>query len=401
MLSTARSPFFAHVNATIQGLTTIRVCGAEPVLLSEFYYHLDQNSSASYLYLCTSRAFAFWLDLICVVYIGVVTYSFLVLSSESVTGGNVGLTISQVMSLIGICQWGMRQFAELENQMISVERVLEYANLRPEPPLTSDSKNSPPIDWPNEGSLTFKSVTLRYSEMGERVLKGLSFSIKGQEKIGIVGRTGAGKSSIVQALFRLAFVDGLIDIDGIDTKTLGLHEFRSKISIIPQDPVLFAGTLRSNLDPFGTSKDQHIWNALESVQLKEMVDRLLVAGLESKITEGGCNFSMGQRQLICLARAILSNNRILVLDEATANVDLETDQLIQTTIRKRFNSCTVLTIAHRLNTVMDSDKVLVMDDGQCVEFGDPRKLILEESIFRSLVEQTGQVASQWYFDKEC
>uniref|UniRef100_A0A1B0DAI3 Uncharacterized protein n=1 Tax=Phlebotomus papatasi TaxID=29031 RepID=A0A1B0DAI3_PHLPP len=210
------------------------------------------------------------------------------------------------------------------------------------------------------------------------------------EKIGIVGRTGAGKSSIIQALFRLAFNEGLIEIDGINAETLGLHDLRSKISIIPQDPILFTGTLRHNLDPFEEKKDDEIWSALSQVELKEAVSHL-PRGLDSKMSDGGSNFSMGQRQLVCLARAILRDNRILVLDEATANVDPDTDRLIQTTIRDKFAQCTVLTIAHRLHTVMDSDRVLVVDAGRVVEFGHPYDLIqkAQGGFFRALVDETG------------
>lgn len=207
--------------------------------------------------------------------------------------------------------------------------------------------------------------------------------------MGIVGRTGAGKSSIIQALFRLAAsTEGRIEIDGLDTETLGLHDLRSKISIIPQDPILFSGTLRENLDPFEQLTDDVIWSALEQVELKYAVSQL-ASGLTSKMSDGGANFSMGQRQLICLARAILRNNRILILDEATANVDPETDKLIQNTIRDKFANCTVLTIAHRLHTVMDSDKVLVMDEGRVVEFGHPYELIQKSGAFKSLIDQTG------------
>lgn len=381
------------MNATLQGLSTIRVCKAEQKLEKEFCTQLDKNSAAWLLYISTTRAFAFWLDTICVAYITVVTYSFLVLQSDSASGGNVGLTISQVMGLIGMCQWGMRQFAELENQMISVERVMEYANLKSEPPLTTEPKYRPYAGWPDKGSVQFKAVNLRYAEVGDLILKDLNVLIQPQEKVGIVGRTGAGKSSIIQALFRLAYIDGTIEIDGIDTKTLGLHDLRSKISIIPQDPVLFAGTLRSNLDPFNKRTDEDMWMALGSVELKDIVRNTMVGGLDCKITDGGSNFSMGQRQLICLARAILCNNRILILDEATANVDPETDQLIQTTIRNNFGECTVLTIAHRLHTVMDSDKVLVMDAGRVVEFGHPYELIQKSGTFKSLIDQTGHATS--------
>ena len=228
-----------------------------------------------------------------------------------------------------------------------------------EPPFESVPDKKPKSDWPQEGKIKFKNVSLRYAPLEPAVLKNLNFVIFPREKIGIVGRTGAGKSSLIQALFRLADVDGLIEIDEVDTSQIGLHDLRSKISIIPQEPFLFSGSLRRNLDPFDLYADEPLWRALEEVELKEL-------GLKAYINEGGSNLSLGQRQLVCLARAIVKNNPILVLDEATANVDPRTDELIQTTIKRKFEKCTVLTIAHRLNTVMDSDRILVMDAGNAV-----------------------------------
>ncbi|KAF5283712.1 hypothetical protein FQR65_LT13747 [Abscondita terminalis] len=388
-----RSPVFAYMNASIQGLTTIRAFGAESILEKEFDNHQDLHSSAWYLFLSTSRAFGFWLDLVCVIYVAAVTVSFLTVVSEKF-GGNIGLALTQAISLTGMFQWGMRQSTELENQMTSVERVLEYSDIEHERPFESAPDKKPPESWPNKGEIRFINLFLKYSPQDPPVLKNLNFSINSLEKIGIVGRTGAGKSSMIAALFQLTETEGLIVIDGIDIKTLGLHDLRSKISIIPQEPVLFSGTMRKNLDPFDEYTDDILWKALEEVELKESVSDL-VAGLNSVMSEGGSNFSVGQRQLVCLARAIIRNNKILVLDEATANVDPQTDALIQHTIRRKFANCTVLTIAHRLHTVMDSDKVMVMDAGRMVEFDHPHLLLQNENgVLFSMVEQTGTVMAE-------
>ncbi|KAJ8974858.1 hypothetical protein NQ317_001956 [Molorchus minor] len=359
-------------------------------LLRIFYLRTSRNikrleglvaHSAWFSFISTSRAFGYWLDVICIVYIALVTFSFLLIGNGE-AGGNVGLAITQAIGLTGMFQWGMRQSTELENQMTSVERVLEYNSIEHEGSLESDPDKKPPSTWPEYGKIEFKNV----------FLQSLLYHYA-KRKIGIVGRTGAGKSSLINAIFQLTGTEGKILIDNLNILHIGLHDLRSKISIIPQEPVLFSGTMRKNLDPFDDYEDADLWRALEDVELKEVVQDITL-GLNSKMSEGGTNFSVGQRQLVCLARAILRNNKILVLDEATANVDPQTDALIQHTIRQKFAECTVLTIAHRLNTVMDSDKVLVMDAGTVKEFDHPYILLQNEGVFHSMVENTGTAMAE-------
>ncbi|XP_027849228.2 ATP-binding cassette sub-family C member 4-like [Aphis gossypii] len=382
-----RSPVFTHLNASLQGLTTIRAYGAEKLLCDEFDNHQDLHSSAWYIFISSSRAFGLWLDIICFIYIVIVTYSFLIIGNTTY-GGNIGLAITQAISLAGMFQWGMRQSAELENQMTSVERVVEYTNAPQEDALESSPEKKPSAEWPMHGKITFQHFYLRYSIDSPFVIKNLNINIKPMEKVGIVGRTGAGKSSLIGALFRLAINEGNIIIDDIEIHDIGLHDLRSKLSIIPQEPILFSGTMRTNLHPFNEYPDHVLWNALDEVELRQIVEKL-PDGLNSKMSEGGSNFSVGQRQLVCLARAIIRNNKILVMDEATANVDPQTDAFIQNTIRNKFRMCTVLTIAHRLNTVIDSDKVLVMDAGTMVEFDHPYNLLKDKNgFFYKMVEQT-------------
>uniref|UniRef100_A0A8C3AMH3 Multidrug resistance-associated protein 4 n=1 Tax=Cyclopterus lumpus TaxID=8103 RepID=A0A8C3AMH3_CYCLU len=384
--STTRSPVFSHLSSSLQGLWTIRALRAEDRLKKAFDAHQDLHSEAWFLFLMTSRWFALHLDSICAVLIAMSIFGCILLR-DGLKAGEVGLVLTYVVTLVGNFQWTVRQSAEVENMMTSVERVVEYTELESEAPW--ETQKQPPPNWPNKGLVTFDQVSFSYSSDGPLVLKGISATFQPNEKVGIVGRTGAGKSSLVSALFRLSEPQGKIYIDGVLTSEIGLHDLRQKMSIIPQDPVLFTGSMRKNLDPFNQHSDEDLWKALEEVQLKSLLEEL-PGGLETVLAESGSNFSTGQRQLVCLARAILRKNRILVIDEATANVDPRTDALIQKTIRDKFNKCTVLTIAHRLNTIVDSDRILVLDGGTIQELDRPFTLLQnKEGALYRMVQQTG------------
>ncbi|XP_012146729.2 putative multidrug resistance-associated protein lethal(2)03659 isoform X1 [Megachile rotundata] len=396
MEGTTRSPVFDHVGATLQGLTTIRAFKAEEIVTKDFDNHQDLHTSTWFIFITISRAFGLYIEWFCLIYVGIITIAFLLFEDLAIAG-DIGLVITQITAVTKILQWGMRQTAELENHMTSIERVLEYSHLEEEPFLDSIPEKKPPKEWPTAGMVEFKNVRLKYGPKSAYVLKGINFVVKSKEKIGVVGRTGAGKTSLISALFRLAYIEGEISIDNIPTDTVALHDFRSKISIIPQEPVLFSGSLRRNLDPFDEYSDNDLWSALQEVELKKTIADM-PAGLTSKVAEEGSNFSVGQRQLLCLVRALVRNNKIMVLDEATANVDSQTDSMIQKTVRKKFKHCTVFTIAHRLNTIMDSDKILVMDQGNLMEFDHPYILLQKKGYFYNMVQQTGPTMANSLFE---
>nr|XP_046175392.1 ATP-binding cassette sub-family C member 4-like isoform X1 [Oncorhynchus gorbuscha] len=385
--STTRSPVFSHLSSSLQGLWTIRAFRAEERFQNTFDVYQDLHSESWFLFLVTSRWFAVRLDGMCAVFVTITAFGCLLLRDQ-VEAGSVGLALSYAVTLMGMFQWGVRQSAEVENMMTSVERVVEYTELESEAPW--ETQKRPPPEWPSQGLITFDRVSFSYSSDGPVVLKDMKAMFRPKEKVGIVGRTGAGKSSLVSALFRLAEPEGRIYIDGVLTSEIGLHDLRQKMSIIPQDPVLFTGTMRKNLDPFSQHTDEDLWNALQEVQLKSAVEEL-PNKMETVLAESGSNFSVGQRQLVCLARAVLRKNRILIIDEATANVDPRTDELIQKTIRDKFRECTVLTIAHRLNTIIDSDRILVLDAGHIHEYDEPYTLLQNhDGIFFNMVQQTGR-----------
>ncbi|CAF4225185.1 unnamed protein product [Rotaria socialis] len=383
--SLGRSPIYSYICATIQGIPLIRSYGAQTMCTRNFSYYLDEHSRAFSLMLTMNRWLAMRIESVIAAFIGLLTFS-MFLVHRNLPVSDLGLILAYSFTLMGSVQWIVRLIVDVMIQMTSTERVIEYIDLKPEESSTSDQLVILPPRWPI-GSIVFDNMSFRYSDDSSWVLSNINISIEPGEKIGIVGRTGAGKSSIIQALFRMAELDGRILIDEIDTKQIPLYELRRHISIIPQDPVLFNDSLRINLDPFGEYSDIEIWSALNEVQFK--FD--LIEGLQHNVTEGGSNFSVGQRQLICLARALLRKNRILLIDEATANVDHKTDEIIQVAIRRKFIHCTVLTIAHRLRTIIDSDKILVLSQGRAVEFASAHELLSDNnSQFAQLVAQTGQ-----------
>ena len=286
-----------------------------------------------------------------------------------------GLTLAYVIETARFSQYSVRQFAEVENLMTSVERVMAYTNLDCEPGYKIETL--PPINWPRDGHVSFRHVALRYYPGGPQVLKNLSFEIQGKLKVGIVGRTGDGKSSIVAALLRMPEAEGEIYIDDVPINSIQLQESRKCVSVLSQSPVLFSGSLRKNLDPLQKHGDDQLWNVLEEVKLNSLVENL-EGQLEYELLEKGENLSVGERQLICLARTLLQQSKIVILDEPTANVDPITEKTIWTTVHQKLTNSTVITIAHRLNTVKDCDLILVLREGQVAELDSIDALLSRE-----------------------
>ncbi|XP_023230117.1 multidrug resistance-associated protein 4-like [Centruroides sculpturatus] len=390
----SRSPVFSHLSVSLYGLTTIRAFNVKNKFISTFNEYQDKHTATWFIYVALNRWNCTYCQIICFLNL-IATIVVLCITMPSIDAGSkIGLIINYELILILYFQWCIYHLSETEYQMNSVARILNYSVLKSEAAYESSPDEQPPADWPQKGEIEFKNVSLKYSNDRSIVLNNLSFLIKPGEKIGIVGRTGAGKSSIVASLFRMTEPTGIITVDGIDTKNIGLRDLRSKISIIPQDPVLFTGPLRRNIDPFNEYSEEMLWQAIEEVQLKDVIKNL-PGGIDTHLTEGGRNFSVGERQLICLARTILCQNKILVMDEATSNIDKMTDTRIQKIIRENFKSCTVLTIAHRLNTIIDSDRVLVLHSGTIQEFDAPYILLNDvNSTFYNLVKNTGKTSEK-------
>uniref|UniRef100_A0A671LIK8 Canalicular multispecific organic anion transporter 2-like n=1 Tax=Sinocyclocheilus anshuiensis TaxID=1608454 RepID=A0A671LIK8_9TELE len=385
--SVSRSPIYSHFSETVTGTSVIRAYGRNTafVLLSDM--KVDENQKSYYPGIVSNRWLGVRIEFIgnCIVLFAAL---FAVIGKEKLSPGLVGLSVSYALQVTMSLNWMVRMTSDLESNIVAVERVKEYSETATEAPWIVKDKQPPP-DWPPKGNVEFIDYSVRYREGLDLVLRNISLEIKGGEKIGIVGRTGAGKSSMTLCLFRLLeAADGEIVIDEVKISEIGLHDLRSKLTIIPQEPVLFSGTLRMNLDPFEKYSDEEVWKVLELSHLKKFVSNQ-PSKLELECSEGGENLSVGQRQLVCLARALLRKTRILVLDEATAAVDLETDDLIQSTIRTQFEDCTVFTIAHRLNTIMDYTRVLVLDKGKIAEFDTPTNLLAQKGIFYGMAKDAG------------
>ncbi|KAG0325322.1 Multidrug resistance-associated protein 1 [Dissophora globulifera] len=436
--SISKSPLYQHFGETLSGVSTIRAMRVHESFIFQNAIKSDRSSNAYFVYSITIRWLHIRLELMGAVVV-FATALFSVLGRETLGPAMSGLALSYALNATFAITYLVKSFSEMQNQLVSIERIQEYSTKNQEAPSILPADSKLPADWPTKGRVVFKNYSTRYRQGMDLVLKKVSFEVLPAEKVGVVGRTGAGKSSLTLALFRIieaansswakashngpdsqsddAEVEplsakasekakaaasaemesvhveedgGSIEIDGVDIATVGLEHLRRHLAIIPQDPILFSGSVRDNLDPFHEATDAELWEALERAYLKDHITSL-AGGLSYEVAQNGENFSVGQRSLICLARALLRKAKVLILDEATAAVDVETDELIQRTIREEFKDRTILTIAHRIKTIMDSDKILVLERGRVEEYDTPSVLLQRQGLFYSLAKQAGQV----------
>ncbi|XP_016480233.2 ABC transporter C family member 10-like [Nicotiana tabacum] len=384
---TTKSLVANHLAESISGITTIRSFGQEGRFFVKNLEFIDKNARPFFHTFSATEWLILLLEIMCAVIMSSWMLGMTSLHIGSSVSGLIGMAFSYGLSLNTILVWSVQCECTIANSIISVERLEQYMRLPSEATEVGRSNHTLP-GWPTRGKVEIRDLKVRYRPNGPLVLQGISCTFEGGQKIGVVGRTGSGKTTLISALFRLVEpTDGKIIIDDRDISTLRLHDLRSRIGIIPQDPTLFTGSVRYNLDPLSEYSDDQIWKVLEKCQLREAVQGK-ETGLDSSVLQDGSNWSMGQRQLFCLGRALLKRSRILVLDEATASIDNATDAILQKIIRLEFVDCTVITVAHRIPTVMDYTKVLAISDGKLVEFDEPKKLISKDgSLFGELVKE--------------
>ncbi|KAH8682320.1 P-loop containing nucleoside triphosphate hydrolase protein [Xylariales sp. PMI_506] len=406
--STAKSPVFEQFGSALSGVTTIRGFDKSPTYVNRMYLKLDDWTTATWHLWLLNRWMGWRMSVVGSFFASFV--AILILLTPDMDSALAGFALAFALDFSGAVMWTVRHYANIELEMNAAERVVEYSEL----PTENLEGSSPPAAWPTEGRIEVEDLVVSYADDLPPVLKGLTFSVNRTERIGVVGRTGAGKSSLTLALFRfLEARSGSIYVDGVDISKIKLHDLRSRLAIIPQDPVLFSGTVRTNLDPFDNHTDAELFDSLQRVHLISEDETSpstpvptttdggsvikkntnIFRDLASTISEGGLNLSQGQRQLLCLARAIVSRPKVMVLDEATSAVDMHTDALIQRSIREEFGDSTLVVIAHRLSTIADFDRILVLSDGKVAEFGTPKDLWEIDDgkgIFRGMCEESGE-----------
>ena len=390
----ARGPLLSTLNSAMNGLPILRCLCIQNKFKSDIREHATNHYRSSLTYHIFLRFSQFYADMVSVLIV-VLNVAILVFTKGQIDPALAAYSLATSAYLQGLNALVIRNWLELESGMASAQRLLDYTDLPQEGVFTR-----PERFLIKEGHIQFDNVFMRYRPELPHSLSGLSFTVQAGHKVGIVGRTGAGKSSVLQVLFRLVNPEsGSVLIDGRDYGDLGLHDLRKQMSVIPQSAILFSTTVRENLDPFREHTDLELNSVLEEFKLKEAIFEH-VNGLDAEVSGKGVSLSAGQKQLLCLARAVLRQNKIIMMDEATANVDNETDRIIQKTVKLRFSGCTLLVIAHRIRTIIESDMIIVMDKGVCKEYGSPVELYgNQESLFRNLIQQSGVKESDYLVKK--
>ncbi|KAF9026080.1 hypothetical protein BGZ52_007762 [Haplosporangium bisporale] len=417
--SVSRSPIFSTFGETLAGVATIRAFSEQSRFMADLLDKIDHSNRPFYFLWIANR----WLSVRSDSIGGAVALSsgiFILMNPIGIDAGTAGLALTYALEFVALVNFLVREYTEIEMELNAIERITEYTEMAQEPAAIVEG-HRPPAAWPTGGSIEVQDLELKYAPDLETVLKGVSFTVEARQKVGVVGRTGSGKSTLALSIFRFVEpVAGTIYIDGINICDIGLDDLRSRLTIIPQDPMLFTGTIRSNLDPFNDHIDGDLWEALKRVHLVSNEDsaansdnetdeaatvaapgggktHISFSSLDNPVSEGGSNLSQGQRQLLCMARALLRNSKIIVMDEATASVDFATDKAIQSAIQQEFENSTVLCIAHRLNTIILYDKVLVLDHGKVLEYDTPTNLLMQDGVqghkshFREMCERSGEL----------